>query len=213
MTTEDHSTDCRTEAGTTVGLIDAIITAARVLAARNLDDPAVTPALRDLRADPDVRRLINPAAIADLTGTIPCPKCGTACDTFDHTGVLCFDCWITFDTGGPNDVESALLDPDPVIQDWITRIRAAGWSPAPMTQREKANPIPHLPFPAPDVPPAPNPRPPLDVETPATWECPDCGRKSYRKTAAAARADITRQKNAAGHLALCRCPNIRRPIP
>lgn len=58
----------------------------------------------------------------------------------------------------------------------------------------------------------PTPADEPDVD-PATWECPDCGRKSYRKTAAAARADITRQKNAAGHLALCRCPNIRRPIP
>jgi hypothetical protein len=53
------STDCRTEEGVTVGLIDSIITAARVLAGRDLQSPAILEALKDLRSDEDVARLIR----------------------------------------------------------------------------------------------------------------------------------------------------------
>lgn len=52
------NTDCRTEAGITVGLVDAIITAARVLVARDLSPSAVREALADLRQDEDVAALL-----------------------------------------------------------------------------------------------------------------------------------------------------------
>ncbi len=52
-------TDCRTEEGTTVGLIDSVITVARVLAKRDLSTPAVLDALRDLRTDSDVASLLR----------------------------------------------------------------------------------------------------------------------------------------------------------
>lgn len=54
----DSTTDCRTEEGVTVGLVDAIITAARVLAARDLSPSAVREALADLRQDEDVAALL-----------------------------------------------------------------------------------------------------------------------------------------------------------
>lgn len=48
-------TDCRSEAGVTVGLVDAVITCCRLLAVRDLAlDPAVQEAVADLRADEDV---------------------------------------------------------------------------------------------------------------------------------------------------------------
>lgn len=52
-------TDCRTEEGITVGLIDSVITVARVLAKRDLSTPAVLEALRDLRTDSDVASLLR----------------------------------------------------------------------------------------------------------------------------------------------------------
>ena len=53
-------TDCRTEDGITVGLIDSIITSCRVLSSRDLTCEAVVEALRDLRSDSDVS-LIKPS--------------------------------------------------------------------------------------------------------------------------------------------------------
>ncbi|MFB4307002.1 hypothetical protein [Actinomadura sp. GTD37] len=50
--------DCRSPAGVTVGLIDSIITAARVLRDRDLSHPAVREALADLAEDEDVARLM-----------------------------------------------------------------------------------------------------------------------------------------------------------
>ncbi|MNZ98575.1 hypothetical protein D3C78_1178640 [compost metagenome] len=55
----DCQTDCRTEDGVTVGLIDSIITAARVVARRGLSSEAVYQALEDLRSDEDVQALIG----------------------------------------------------------------------------------------------------------------------------------------------------------
>jgi len=52
-------TDCRTEEGTTVGLIDSMITLGRVLAKRDLSTLAVLEALRDLRTDSDVASLLR----------------------------------------------------------------------------------------------------------------------------------------------------------
>lgn len=54
---ETH-TDCRDPDGITVGLIDTIITAARVLAGRDLTAPAVREALADLHGDEDVAAII-----------------------------------------------------------------------------------------------------------------------------------------------------------
>ncbi len=65
--------DCRTEEGITTGLIDAIITAARVLARRDLAPVAVREALADLRSDEDLAALL----VAE-------PVCG---ERFGRTGV------------------------------------------------------------------------------------------------------------------------------
>lgn len=51
------TTDCRTEVGVTIGLIDAIISIARVLAIRDLSAPEVQEALLDLKSDEDVLNL------------------------------------------------------------------------------------------------------------------------------------------------------------
>jgi hypothetical protein len=50
--------DCRSAEGVTVGLIDGIIAAARVLRARDLTHPAVREALADLAEDEDVAALL-----------------------------------------------------------------------------------------------------------------------------------------------------------
>ena len=50
---ETH-TDCRSEEGITVGLVDAIISICRILAQRDLSLPAVKEALIDLATDEDV---------------------------------------------------------------------------------------------------------------------------------------------------------------
>lgn len=52
-------TDCASEEGITVGLIDSIITAARVLATRPKKTRAVTEALKDLREDVDVAAIMG----------------------------------------------------------------------------------------------------------------------------------------------------------
>lgn len=54
-------TDCRSVEGITVGLIDSIITAARVLRGRDQSSEAVAMALEDLRADEDVRAVMGGA--------------------------------------------------------------------------------------------------------------------------------------------------------
>ncbi|WP_344890488.1 hypothetical protein [Actinomadura meridiana] len=54
-----HPLDCRSPEGVTVGLVDSIITAARVLRGRDLDHPAVREALADLAEDEDVARLMS----------------------------------------------------------------------------------------------------------------------------------------------------------
>ncbi len=55
-------TDCRSQEGVTVGLIDAVIAVARVLAPRLKDGGLAEPvreALRDLRQDEDVRAVVE----------------------------------------------------------------------------------------------------------------------------------------------------------
>lgn len=51
--------DCRSPSGVTIGLIDGIISIARVLHYRPMNDPAVVEALKDLRADECVRELMK----------------------------------------------------------------------------------------------------------------------------------------------------------
>lgn len=67
MMTESH-TDCRSEMGVTVGLIDGLIAISRVLAKRDLSAPEVNEALEDLRHDEDVSLLL---AFTPLEFTLP----------------------------------------------------------------------------------------------------------------------------------------------
>lgn len=53
----DIHTNCRSEIGITVGLIDSIICTCRVLAGRDRTAPEVLEALRDLRQDKDVHKI------------------------------------------------------------------------------------------------------------------------------------------------------------
>lgn len=52
-------TDCRSDVGITVGLIDGIITICRVLVGRNLDNPAIAEALDDLTNDESVVQIFG----------------------------------------------------------------------------------------------------------------------------------------------------------
>jgi hypothetical protein len=56
---EQHHTDCRSEEGITVGLIDALITLARVLRSRDLSTDAIHGALVDLTHDEDLAYLLS----------------------------------------------------------------------------------------------------------------------------------------------------------
>lgn len=51
--------DCRSEVGITVGLVDSLISIARVLARRDLTDHDVLEAIKDLRSDEDVAYLLG----------------------------------------------------------------------------------------------------------------------------------------------------------
>lgn len=50
----DTTTDCRSNTGVTVGLIDSIAAIARVLVRRDLSAPEVIEALKDLASDEDL---------------------------------------------------------------------------------------------------------------------------------------------------------------
>lgn len=52
-------TDCRTEEGITVGLIDSLITIGRILVNRECFHESVQQALKDFRADDDMKRLMD----------------------------------------------------------------------------------------------------------------------------------------------------------
>ncbi|HEY3630785.1 MAG TPA: hypothetical protein VGL21_07785 [Jatrophihabitantaceae bacterium] len=56
--TNSYVVDCRTDEGVTVGLLDAVITLARVLRGRPIGTEAERAALADLREDEDVRALV-----------------------------------------------------------------------------------------------------------------------------------------------------------
>lgn len=53
----DQPIDCRSEAGVTIGLIDAIISIARIVAKRDLKNPAVEEALLDFLQDDDLLKI------------------------------------------------------------------------------------------------------------------------------------------------------------
>lgn len=69
-------TDCRDECGITVGLIDSILTSARVLRGRDVSDAAVKEALKDLASDEDVAWLI--ACAKEEAKYLICSGCGKA---------------------------------------------------------------------------------------------------------------------------------------
>ena len=52
-------TCCRSETGITVGLVDSMISISRVLAHRDFNPVEVTEALKDLRDDPDIRKVFE----------------------------------------------------------------------------------------------------------------------------------------------------------
>ncbi|WP_278494908.1 hypothetical protein [Chryseobacterium arthrosphaerae] len=52
--------DCRSEEGITIGLIDSLISIARVLAKRDLNETVqIKEALKDLRSDEDISHIIS----------------------------------------------------------------------------------------------------------------------------------------------------------
>lgn len=59
MKTLQNPTDSRTENGITIGLIDSILTCASVLRSRNLDNPEVGEALKDLVSSKELSWLLD----------------------------------------------------------------------------------------------------------------------------------------------------------
>lgn len=57
-------TDCRSETGITVGLIDALIAILRVLSSRDLTQADVVEALKDLSTDADFETLLSALSAA-----------------------------------------------------------------------------------------------------------------------------------------------------
>lgn len=57
----DTATDCRSDVGVTVGLVDSLISISRVLVRRDLTEPAVVEALADLRDDEDLQAILRRA--------------------------------------------------------------------------------------------------------------------------------------------------------
>jgi hypothetical protein len=55
----EFSTDCRSEEGITIGLLDGIAATCRVLRSRDLTHPAVVAALHDLAQDRDVHGVLG----------------------------------------------------------------------------------------------------------------------------------------------------------
>lgn len=53
----NSQTDCRSEDGVTVGLVDAIITLCRLIRTRNINQSDVLEALKDLASDEDFEYL------------------------------------------------------------------------------------------------------------------------------------------------------------
>ena len=51
--------DCRSETGITIGLIDSIISISRILVNRDIRDPDIIEALKDLQNDEDLKSLLK----------------------------------------------------------------------------------------------------------------------------------------------------------
>lgn len=66
----ETSTDCRSEEGITVGLVDALISISRILAHRDMRDPAVVEAFKDLHGDNDFKAVCAAAMLTTIT--LPC---------------------------------------------------------------------------------------------------------------------------------------------
>jgi hypothetical protein len=58
------NTDCRTEEGITIGLIDSIIIISRILAKRKLNTPQIQEALKDLGSDEDLESILIQCKLA-----------------------------------------------------------------------------------------------------------------------------------------------------
>ena len=56
-----YTTDCRSDEGVTVGLVDALISIARVLSRRDFSFPAAQEALKDLVNDEDMLLILGKA--------------------------------------------------------------------------------------------------------------------------------------------------------
>lgn len=52
-------TDCRSEIGITVGLIDTLINTARILRERDLNSLEIKEAIKDLQQDEDIKYILN----------------------------------------------------------------------------------------------------------------------------------------------------------
>lgn len=55
------TTDCRSEEGVTIGLVDAIIAVVRILSKRDLSPASVQEALKDLASDEDLATILHAA--------------------------------------------------------------------------------------------------------------------------------------------------------
>lgn len=62
----DTETDCRTEEGITVGLIDSILSVAKVLKTRDLMGEAIQEALLDLQNDESIKFILSNNRIIDF---------------------------------------------------------------------------------------------------------------------------------------------------
>lgn len=56
--TEIYS-DCRSEEGITIGLVDALISISRILSKRDLNSPQIKEALKDLVGDEDLKFILS----------------------------------------------------------------------------------------------------------------------------------------------------------
>lgn len=61
----EHTTNCRSEIGITVGLVDSLISICRILKPRLKDDEAILGAIADLRDDEDLAAIVNYAPAID----------------------------------------------------------------------------------------------------------------------------------------------------
>lgn len=56
---EESKTDCRSENGITVGLIDSIIFISRILSKRSFNSKEIQETLKDLKQDEDLKSILD----------------------------------------------------------------------------------------------------------------------------------------------------------